>query len=201
MANILKKLAVPISIGWLKAIISIAAIAVIVIRIVYPEVKIDAITFGLIVVAVLPWLSELIDTAKFPGGWEVKFRDLREAGAKVTSGVTPKGEKSTLADKQSFAVVAEHDPNLALVGLRIEIEKRLREYARQHELDARRPLSALLGELSRREILPADTVGGLKELIYAGNSAAHGAKVQDGVSDWALDVGPQILAALDEHLQ
>jgi hypothetical protein len=78
-----------ISINWLKAVITVVALGVIVLRIYYPDVRIDAVTFGLFVVAILPWLSELIESAKFPGGWEVKFRDVREAGAKVTSSSPP----------------------------------------------------------------------------------------------------------------
>ncbi|MCF5946695.1 hypothetical protein L2249_25705, partial [Xanthomonas perforans] len=71
-----------ISINWLKAVISVVAVSAIAVRIAFPEIKIDLVTLGLMIVAVLPWLSELIESAKFPGGWEVKFRDLREAGEK-----------------------------------------------------------------------------------------------------------------------
>ena len=74
-----------VSINWLKAVITIVALGVIALRVYYPDLKIDAVTFGLMVVAILPWLSELIESAKFPGGWEVKFRDVKEARAKVTT--------------------------------------------------------------------------------------------------------------------
>ena len=40
---------------------------------------IDAISLGLLIVALLPWASSLIESAKFPGGWEIKFRDLKKA--------------------------------------------------------------------------------------------------------------------------
>lgn len=196
----LKWLNIDLSINWLKALISIVAIGAIVIRIIYPDVRIDAITFGLIILAVLPWLSELIESAKFPGGWEVKFRDLRAAGTKVTGA----SEESTSEEnelKPSFISVAEHDPNLALVGLRIEIEKRIREYADIHGLDNRRPLTHMMRELMKREALPEETIGGLKELIYAGNAAAHGARVPEGVADWAIEEGPRILSALDKKLK
>jgi hypothetical protein len=187
-----------ISIVWLKAVITVTAVAVIVLRIYYPDLRIDAITFGLMVVAILPWLSELIESAKFPGGWEVKFRDIREAGEKVTaSSPAPAAEPA----QAGFLAIAQHDSNLALVALRIEIEKRVRTLARLHNLDERRPLGQLLRELTQRELLPRDTVGGLQELVAAGNQAAHGARVQDGVAEWAVDVGPRILASLDEHLK
>ena len=61
----------------------------------------------------------------------------------------------------SFVTIAEHDPKLALVGLRIEIEKRLREYAMKHGINERKSLGNLLRELSRREILPQEIFGDL----------------------------------------
>lgn len=145
-----------VSINWLKIVISTAAICVIFVRIWRPDLKIDAVTFGLIIVAVIPWLSELIESAKFPGGWEVKFRDLREAGEKVTGSLSLQTSESVTPASPSFVAIAEHDPNLALVGLRIEIEKRLREYAMKHGIDERKSLGNLLRELSRREILPQE---------------------------------------------
>ncbi|KLB48674.1 hypothetical protein, partial [Xanthomonas euvesicatoria] len=55
-----------ISINWLKAVISVVAVSAIAVRIAFPEIKIDLVTLGLMIVAVLPWLSELIESAKFP---------------------------------------------------------------------------------------------------------------------------------------
>lgn len=61
---------------WLKASISVIACSLLLVRIFWPELKVDSVTLGLLVVGVLPWFSNLIESAKFPGGWEVKFRDL-----------------------------------------------------------------------------------------------------------------------------
>ena len=38
----------------------------------------DAMAIGLLIVAVLPWLFDLISEAEFPGGWKVKFREIKE---------------------------------------------------------------------------------------------------------------------------
>ena len=90
-----------ISIIWLKVVITTVAVAVIVLRIYHPDLKIDAITFGLMVVAVLPWLSELIESAKFPGGWEVQVsqrprcrREGRRIFASASGRAAPAGEAS-----------------------------------------------------------------------------------------------------------
>lgn len=62
-----------------KIIISLIAIALGVARAIWPNLQIDAVTIGLLVVAFLPWASSLLESAKFPGGWEVKFRNLEQA--------------------------------------------------------------------------------------------------------------------------
>lgn len=188
---------VPITI--LKALISLVAVAALAARMIWPEFKIDAITLGLMVLAILPWLAELIESAKFPGGWEVKFRDLQRAGHKVTE-----GHDSALPSPQetdAFDTIAKTDPNLALVMLRIEIEKRLRAYGYVNSLDSRMPLLQLTRELATRQIISYSMERGLRELIMAGNSAAHGATVPEMVRDWCINEGPKILAALDAQLK
>lgn len=193
-----------ISINWLKLIVSGSAIAVIVIRILFPDLRIDSITFGLMLVAILPWLSELIESAKFPGGWEVKFRDVKAAGDKVTStadSAQHSGALKTPAATPSFVSVAASDPSLALVGLRIEIEQRIRKLATQHDIpNSRNSLAGLIRDLKQRELLPYEVAKGLEQLVMAGNQAAHGAKVEPQIADWAISTGPEVLSALDELL-
>jgi hypothetical protein len=180
--------------------ISIIAIGVIVARLIWPNIKLDSITLGLLIVAILPWFSALIESAKFPGGWEVKFRDVKSAGDRVVAS-SPPSTQAVALPKPSFLSIAETDPNLALVGLRIEIETRVRKLAERADLPIEGiPLTRLVDELGRRGVIDKNAQGGLRELIFAGNQAAHGATVERSAADWAIDVGPQILQALDEKL-
>lgn len=183
----------------LKIFISISAIGAIIVHAICPNIKIDSITLGLFIIAILPWITSIIESAKFPGGWEIKFRDLKEAAEKIS----PKEELAEELDESlSFVKIAEYDPNIALVALRIEIEKRLRELAKLAKIENfRMPLSKLLRELQRKEILTSSVFSGLQEIIMAGNQAAHGAKVEPTIADWAFTYGPKILAALDEIIQ
>jgi hypothetical protein len=123
---------------WVKLVVSLVAAVAIVVRLLWPTIKIDLVAFGLFVVAVLPWLSSILESAKFPGGWEVKFRDIQRAAAQVTSGTEPMSTAAAL--EPAFVSIASRDPNLALVGLRIEIEKRLRQIAAKHGLPDRSSL-------------------------------------------------------------
>lgn len=62
----------------IKILISLCALGIIIARIILPNLKIDAITLGLLVVATLPWFADLLDSAELPGGWKFAFKDLKE---------------------------------------------------------------------------------------------------------------------------
>jgi hypothetical protein len=176
----------------LRVGISIVAALLIAVRIWKPDLKIDTITLGLLIVVLLPWLASLLESAKFPGGWEVRFRDLEAAANKVmgedSGDVVPtKGEPSRYS---------QEDPNLALVGLRIDVERQLRALSRQHGLEDSLPLHRLLRELESNGKIADSAAGGLKKIIDAGNQAAHGARVELDVADWAIKSAPRIIAAL-----
>ncbi|MCH8041839.1 MAG: hypothetical protein IH977_16075 [Nitrospinae bacterium] len=183
----------------IKLIISVGALGLILIRWIWPALQIDAITIGILVVAILPWLSSVIESAKFPGGWEIKFRDLETAAKKIT-GNAPVATTAELP-APSYLQVAGQDANLALVGLRIEIERRLLSLAEKHNIPNPRSMKRLINEIQLRAGVTDASMSGLAEIVEAGNKAAHGARVEDRVADWALDYGPRILAALDEKLK
>lgn len=185
---------------WLKLGISIASLGAIIARMVWPDLKVDVITLGLILVALLPWLSVLIESAKFPGGWEVKFRSLQSAAQKVISEV-PTALTADVVPRPAYLEIIERDPNLALVGLRIEIEKRLRALGEAAGIKEERSLMRLFQRLREEGVLRDASLSGLQEVVMAGNQAAHGAKVEPNVASWAADYGPELLATLDAHLQ
>ncbi|CAB1061709.1 hypothetical protein D1BOALGB6SA_6484 [Olavius sp. associated proteobacterium Delta 1] len=199
----------------LKIIISCAGLLILLARLIWPMIKIDAISLGLIIVAILPWLSSLIESAEFPGGWKIKFHDMERAGAKITAEEEIPSTTSTTTTttttlppealesktNQPFFDVRDRDPNLALVGLRIEIEKRIRAMAKIEGLDTNQPLSKLLRELNHRGVLTQMVFSGLQDIVSAGNQAAHGAKVEPSVTDWAFHIGTSILAAMDRKIE
>ena len=68
----------------LFAIVFLGVLVILAIHLLYPSLLIDPVTFGLLVivmglliVAILPWLSNFLQSAKFPGGWELEFRSIR----------------------------------------------------------------------------------------------------------------------------
>jgi hypothetical protein len=182
---------------WLpKLLLSAGCLAVVLFRIAYPDIKIDGVTFGLLVLAVLPWLSSLIKSFELPGGWRIEFQDVQKAGADIIAAGSSKGVKGR-SSHPSFLDIVGLDPSLALVAMRIELEKRIRALAMKRNIPEARPLGFLIQELFRQEVLPYEAVKGLRELVAAGNSAAHGGRVEPSVTEWAMSQAPEILGILD----
>jgi hypothetical protein len=186
----------------LKIAISIGAVVMIFIRAIWPGLNIDVITLGLLLVAILPWFSGLIKSAEFPGGWKIEFQDVKNAGDRIVAEPAP---HATIAEgfttyvpesHPSFLTVAPQDPNLALVGLRIEIEKRVRALAEKRGIAPGRPLSALIRDLQSEGSLLAHLQVGSRTW-YCRQQAAHGAASRAGGS-WAMQYGPAVLGSLTQ---
>ena len=189
--------------GKLPAIVitSIAIIGVIA-RLIWPDIKIDSITIGLLFIALIPWLPQYIKSAKLPGGWEINFQNLEAAGKKVIKEEELQSEtNNTEYETVSYLSVADNDPSLGLVGLRIEIEKRLRKIAELSDIDNHRTLSFIVAKLKSTGVFDTKTTSGLNELILAGNHAVHGALVDQDAALWAVNQGPKVLATLDAKIK
>jgi hypothetical protein len=68
---------------WVAGGVTAGALALLAVKLVLqsvlPNLKLDdALSVGLLIVAVLPWLSQLLTSAKLPGGWEFVFREIKE---------------------------------------------------------------------------------------------------------------------------
>jgi hypothetical protein len=182
----------------LKLVISGVAVALLVAHMVLPDVKLDAISLGFLVVAILPWLSGLFESMEFPGGWKISFRDLQRAADDLPDPPDGITDESTEA---SFMQVRDLDPALALVGLRIEIERRLQIIAERIDLrPAPKSAGVLLRRLVEKGALSGALEAALREVIFAGNAAAHGAPVPSGLEDWAFQEGPRLLSWLDAEI-
>lgn len=185
-----------------KLTVSLACVLLAVAHNLWPAIKIDLTTGALVLVAILPWLAGVIRSVELPGGFKIELNDVKAATEKVAAGRAGKRTASGLTtDRVDLALlseVGERDPNLALVGLRIEIERRLSRLASAIGLSStRRSAGSLLRDLVSREAVDPETAAGLADLIALGNQAAHGADVSRSAASWAMESGPLVLGALD----
>lgn len=184
----------------IKWSISLLACLALVVRIAFPQLKIDAVSLGLLALAVLPWLSPLVKSAEFPGAFKIEFQDVQTAVEKISlpAAADPPGPAAEAT--YSYMSVVSTNPDLALVGLRIEIEKRLRQLARLTDTKSSVALPRIVSELRSYGILDQTTAGGLNDLISLGNQAAHGATVSPEAAQFAAHWGARVLEALDAKL-
>ena len=184
-------------------------------HVLFPDLKIDSATLILLVLAVIPWLLPIVKSVELPGGFKIELQDVKAATQKVTkSAVNMCGRisvRSAMTGRltvlpsdsvETLKSVGERDPGLAMVGFRIELEKRLRRLAAQegfrHEGQS---LHSLLHEMCAKDILPKEFTEGLSELIALGNQAAHGAEVSPDAAEWLFETAPGILKAIDGLLE
>jgi hypothetical protein len=147
----------------------------------------------------------LFTSIELPGGLKVAFRDLEQAKQEAESaGLLAKPLAAAVQDQASsypLALLQTLDPNLALAGLRIEIEKRLVELGRKHGIESTRyGIKWLLSTLTLLRVLTPEEEIVLERLTKLMNSAVHGAEVDPRGSAWATQVGPAILEALDRKI-
>jgi len=185
----------------LKATITVGAVSGFATHLIFPDLRIDAVSFGFLLLALLPWLSPLIKSAKLPGGFEIEFQDVKNAADKVAAGEPAAAAIAPAAVQEpSYLTIAEQDPRLGLILLRIEIEKRLRAIADKVGLPKARSISQMLRELEGQGVLSSESLGGLRDLISLGNQAAHGVPVSSDAALSAVDYGPRVLGILDAKL-
>ena len=183
----------------IAAILSLLALGAAVVHALFPEIVVDGVTVALLAIAVAPWLGVFFKSLELPGGLKIQYHDLkqvedraREAGLIKDTAPEVKTEESAVYER-----IAAEDPNLALVGLRIELEKALVLLGANHGVSGdRKSIRWIATELTKDGVLPEGTASLLSDLIPTLNSAAHGAKVDERSVQWALTAGTEILHAL-----
>lgn len=172
------------------------------------SLTIDSITLALLVIAFAPWLAPMLKSLKLPGGVEVEFKDLEKIQERAKKiGLIPeavnrihiKDFKKSSEQQYTFQIVADEDPNLALAGLRIELERVMKNIATSRNVPTERvSLGKLLFDLADRKIITDSERAVLSDLVGTLNRAVHGADVDVRAERWAMDVGLQLLRSLDE---
>jgi hypothetical protein len=204
--------ALDVNVVW-KILISVAVCALAAAHVFLPGFEVDVILLMLLVLAALPWYGKFIKAFEIPGVVKIDLAETKAATEKVASSnilagsaelslrahkATVQGVRAKPDSLKYLRQVFSSDPNLALVGFRIEIEKRVRALAELAGVDSGRGLQTTIRTLASSEVIPSAAASGLIELVALGNRAAHGVEVTRRAAEWVLDAGPSILAELDE---
>jgi hypothetical protein len=187
----------------IQTTITLGALVIAGVHVIWPALAIDAVTATLILAAIVPWLAPVFKKLKLPGGLELEFQELQHTKERAEKAGLLSAGPPVIPSKYSFQLVADEDPNLALAGLRIEIERRLVQIAEANEIDRSRlglGVGALLHVLAERGILTYEQRSVLSDMLKTLNQAVHGVTAPRSAADWALQIGPLLLRTLDERI-
>jgi hypothetical protein len=188
----------------IQLIITSAAILFAFIHLVWPNIKVDVITISLIVIAIFPWLAPLFKSVELPGGLKIEFQELKQVEESAQKAGLIKEEALPDHKKHdySFLAVADQDSNLAVTGLRIEIEKRIKKLAKAAKIvPKRRGIIHLLRRLGDVNILNSEERSVLADILVVLNKASHEEEYDYRIARWVIDNGPKILDSLNEKLE
>lgn len=185
-------------------VIPIAAVALAVMHAVWPKLAVDGVTVMLFLIALAPWLGRFIKSLELDRIGKIEFRDFanleREARAKDVIKDAPAPETASTSTDQ-LQEIASSNPNLALAGMRIEIERKLAALAEVAGLKTDKRGSNLLKELEH-----ADAIFNSEYYVYERffsllNQAVHGATVDVAAAEKAIQMGRNLLEGLSERIE
>jgi len=126
--------------------------------------------------------------------------DSRNVGAAVVSQGGASLSLIASGSQSAELLKAETDPLLAMARLRIDIERELRRTAILAGLiprDKILPISSILTELTRHELIPFDSARALRSVIDVANRALHG-RVDIPTDSSIARVGAEIIRNIQE---
>lgn len=151
------------------------------------ELTVIAATF--LALAALPWLIDMFDRITLPGGVEIDFK-------KVNQILNDQNVEAPQSDPAEFSFLTD-DPNLALVALRIEIEKRLRTLQRPNYNNRKsQNIYTVISELVHDGHLNQEVGYAIRDMLPAMNRAAHGEEVPPEALSWVRTDGLRLLSAI-----
>ena len=190
----------------LRIAISLLAGALLIAHLIWPSLKIDAITLTLFGLAIIPWLGNIFKSLEMPGGWKFEFKDFANA-ANVAEASGLLAPQKIAITEQTRSDVTYRDlldtyPRLAVIGLRIDIEIRLRELADRNSItDQKASATTLTRQLVKLGVLTGPESVALLGILASLNSVVHGAEITRANAEQVLEVGKRLMGFLDERLQ
>jgi hypothetical protein len=165
----------------------------------------DVISVGLVVIIVFllsplrEAMPRFVKSAEVPGWFKIEFREKLQTVAEEAKDAgllsEPPPEQKERPIEQ---LIYNDDPTLSLAGLRIAIEKRLRDLAKLARIDSVQPLPSLVRALRSSNKLTAEEASALDHLIPLLNRAIHALDVDKEMADWVIKIGPKLIAGLDQ---
>ncbi len=188
---------------WLWKTITTGCLVIAVIHAIWPSFAIDSIFLILILIALFPWLAPIVKSLEFPGGWKIELQEWQKTVSRAESAGLLSEEIPENGLAFSLSDIVQADPNLALAGLRIEIEKRLSTLAQAYDtLPIKgKGVGQLLKVLANKNVLSREETSILYDMVSLLNAAVHGATIDYASASSAIETGKRLLSSLDARIR
>lgn len=197
----------------LAVMISLTAIVVVflVVHSFVKEVTVDTTTVALVGLLIVIWLLPFATSLKLPGGASVELRDLEAASAKVEAvesatarPVISPVKRPAQSEGITWKDLLDTDVNIALAGLRIEIERRIRELGHLADVAGRSEREYSLGDYTRRlsaaGVLTRLENEAIMSVVEVCNRAVHAKEVSAEAANRASRLGDFVIDLLDRKI-
>lgn len=166
--------------------------------------KVDLISISILFILSIPFVAQFLKKAKFPGA-EFEFKDeIRETQKLVELSVEEakeieRPEKAKLLKFETFNLygireLLDSDPVLALAGLRIEIERKLKLAAHFLDIPVNKQYSILkmLGIFKNNKFLSSYQFNALWNIVTMCNQAIHGSLISKEEAKEIIDIAEEL---------
>jgi len=180
----------------------------------FGDLKIDTIALALLAIILLSPFASAVRRIKI-GDFEAEIapKEVAEVREEVAEQVEARAADPDHPDErppliyqaiEHITTLAESEPLLALVQLRIEIERVTNRLARRlpegHRSGSRpRPLGLRLDELAASRVLPVEVIQPLRRVLDITNRAAHGEAIRPEDAVGIVDAGTSLLEQIHWH--
>lgn len=107
---------------WLGVAITGGAVALGVVHVIWPHLKIDSVTVVMVVIALVPWIGGIVQNIELPGGFKVGLREAQQAAAKAQTQADQAASTATAALSAATTRTGQSVTELANEYVRIRRE-------------------------------------------------------------------------------
>ena len=181
--------------------ISAVAFLFLVAHLIWPSMKIDAITLTLLVICFIPWFGSIFKSVEFHGGGKIEYRErlLRASQKLEEAGLLQEG--ALQPEDPVYRGLIRKDPNLALAGLRIDIERKLRQIVGYFQPDSPpRNLRDVVELIGSKGLFTKNQTNALHGILKTLNIAVHGGRISQTDAEEIMEKGSRLLSSLEKRI-
>lgn len=157
---------------------------------------VDNYTIYLLLIAMTPSIAPWIKTVELSGVGKMDFNGMRDAARQA--GILENSENTDLLSKVKSIAHRESDTKGELVKMWVGIADNLSNIATLHNVPQQKDVSSTIDSLREKKLISESHQTLLLGISKIFNGVLKGRKIDKRIAEFALNVGPQLSAALQQ---